>query len=52
VQPIIDDVRDRGDVAVLELTAKFDRVELPPADLCVDGKYTSNLALLVTPRAF
>ena len=36
VQPIIDDVKARGDEAVLELTAKFDRVELPPADLCVD----------------
>lgn len=36
VQPIIDDVRDRGDEAVLELTAKFDRVELPLADLVVD----------------
>eukprot|EP01047_Picozoa_sp_COSAG01_P065349 COSAG01_NODE_8813_length_2651_cov_1.868339_2_plen_442_part_00 len=36
VSPIIDDVRARGDVALAELTAKFDRVELDPAAMCVD----------------
>ena len=36
VQPIIDAVRERGDEAVLELTAQFDRVTLPPEELCVD----------------
>lgn len=29
VTPIIEAVRDRGDAAVLELTAKFDRVQMP-----------------------
>lgn len=29
VQPIIDDVRQRGDAALLDLTKKFDRVSLP-----------------------
>ncbi|KAF9970003.1 trifunctional histidinol dehydrogenase [Actinomortierella ambigua] len=28
VKPIVDDVRQRGDAALLELTAKFDRVQL------------------------
>ncbi|KAI0677582.1 histidine biosynthesis trifunctional-protein [Trametes maxima] len=28
VKPIVDDVRTRGDVALLELTAKFDRAQL------------------------
>ncbi|OJT04150.1 Histidine biosynthesis trifunctional protein [Trametes pubescens] len=28
VKPIVDDVRTRGDAALLELTAKFDRVQL------------------------
>mgnify|MGYP001987140754 CR=1 FL=1 len=36
VQPIVDAVRERGDEAVLELTAQFDRVTLPPEELCVD----------------
>ena len=36
VRPIVDDVKARGDDAVLELTAKFDRVELKREDLCVD----------------
>ncbi|KAH9844267.1 histidine biosynthesis trifunctional-protein [Rhodofomes roseus] len=29
VKPIVDDVRVRGDAALLELTAKFDKVQLP-----------------------
>ena len=33
VAGIIDDVRNRGDAAVIELTAKFDRQELTPATL-------------------
>ncbi|WP_037309063.1 histidinol dehydrogenase [Ruegeria halocynthiae] len=33
VAQIIDDVRTRGDAAVLELTAKFDRLELTPKTL-------------------
>ncbi|UWQ74443.1 histidinol dehydrogenase [Leisingera sp. M658] len=33
VARIIADVRDRGDTALVELTAKFDRMELEPAQL-------------------
>ncbi|MDF0602129.1 histidinol dehydrogenase [Psychromarinibacter sp. C21-152] len=33
VRAIIDDVRARGDAAVIELTAKFDRLELTPETL-------------------
>ncbi|WP_170468910.1 histidinol dehydrogenase [Ruegeria arenilitoris] len=33
VAQIIEDVRSRGDAAVIELTAKFDRLELTPATL-------------------
>lgn len=29
VRPIVDDVRKRGDAALLELTAKFDKAQLP-----------------------
>ncbi|MGB5864826.1 MAG: histidinol dehydrogenase [Sulfitobacter sp.] len=35
VAHIIADVRSRGDAAVLELTAKFDRVTLTPDTLCI-----------------
>ena len=35
VRPIIKTVRERGDEAVLECTAKFDRVQLDPAKLRV-----------------
>ena len=31
VKPIVDDVRQRGDAALLELTAKFDKVQLSSA---------------------
>ncbi|MEX0301281.1 MAG: histidinol dehydrogenase, partial [Leisingera sp.] len=33
VAGIIEDVRSRGDAALVELTAKFDRLELQPAEL-------------------
>ncbi|WP_425049435.1 histidinol dehydrogenase [Psychromarinibacter sp. S121] len=33
VRGIIEDVRDRGDAAVIELTARFDRLELTPETL-------------------
>ena len=35
VRPIVDAVRERGDEALLEFTAKFDRVQLEPAQLRV-----------------
>jgi hypothetical protein len=34
VQPIVDSVRDRGDAAVSEWTAKFDKVELGGTVCC------------------
>jgi histidinol dehydrogenase len=37
VQAIIADVRERGDVAVRELTAKFDRVDQPVAPIDTTG---------------
>ena len=36
VKPIVDDVKERGDAAVIDLTAKFDRVTLTAAGVCVD----------------
>jgi len=36
VGPIIDDVKARGNAAILELTAKFDKVEMAEEDLVVD----------------
>lgn len=35
VRPLIRDVRERGDAALVEMTAKFDRVQLDPAQLRV-----------------
>lgn len=35
VRPLIRDVRERGDAALLEMTAKFDRVQLDPTKLRV-----------------
>jgi len=37
VAAIIEDVRSRGDAAVIELTAKFDRLQLTPATLAFSG---------------
>jgi len=36
VRAIIDDVRRRGDTALIEYTLKFDRLELTPKDLAFD----------------
>ncbi|CUK16988.1 Histidinol dehydrogenase [Ruegeria denitrificans] len=38
VAQIIDDVRSRGDAAVIELTAKFDRLELTPDTLAFSAE--------------
>src|SRR5713226_4444547 len=37
VLPIVRAVRERGDDALIELTARFDRVQLTPAQLRVSG---------------
>lgn len=42
VAGIIDDVRNRGDVAVIELTAKFDRLELTPATMAFSAEEISD----------
>lgn len=45
VAAIIADVRDRGDAAVLELTAKFDRLELTPETLAFSpSEMTAEIA--------
>lgn len=38
VAQIIDDVRNRGDAAVIELTAKFDRLKLTPETLAFSAQ--------------
>ncbi len=38
VIPIIDDVREKGDKALLKYTEKFDKVRLPPSKLKVDER--------------
>ena len=38
VAGIIDDVRKRGDAAVIELTAKFDRLELTPETMAFSAE--------------
>ncbi len=42
VRPIIQAVRERGDEALVELTARFDRVQLSPDRLRVGQDGTSN----------
>ena len=37
VSAILDDVRDRGDEAVIELTRRFDRFEIEIEDLKIDA---------------
>jgi histidinol dehydrogenase len=38
VKKIIDDVREKGDKALLQYTEKFDKIRLPPSKLKVDKK--------------
>jgi histidinol dehydrogenase len=38
VRAIIDDVRARGDEALIDLTERFDRVRLKPFEFCITGK--------------
>ena len=38
VAEIIEDVRNRGDAAVIELTTKFDRLELTPDTLAFSAE--------------
>jgi histidinol dehydrogenase len=47
---IVDDVRLRGDVAVLEHTERFDRARLSPEDLRVDPDTIARSRSLVRPE--
>jgi histidinol dehydrogenase len=53
VRAIIDDVRRRGDAALIEYTLKFDRLELTPEDLVVaDGAFAeADQAVAAEARA-
>lgn len=50
VADIITDVRQRGDAAVIELTGKFDRVDLTPATLAFSDKEITE-AIATVPDA-
>ena len=50
VGAIIRDVRERGDDALLELTARFDGLRLKPEDLRVDREIIEELAARVDDR--
>src|SRR5688500_12198922 len=50
VRAIVDDVRLRGDAAVLELTARFDRADLTPERLRVDEEKIAKARSLVRPE--
>lgn len=49
VATIIDDVRKRGDRALIEYTARFDRVQLQPSELRVAEQTLSSAAARVDP---
>ncbi len=48
VAQIIDDVRTRGDAAVIELTAKFDRLELTPETMTFSADEIAEAVAQVT----
>ncbi|MFC0279577.1 histidinol dehydrogenase [Falsigemmobacter intermedius] len=50
VAAIIADVRERGDAAVIELTSKFDRLELTPETLAFSRAEIEAAVALVTPE--
>ena len=50
VAQIIDDVRHRGDAAVIELTAKFDRLELTPETLAFSDTEIASAIEQVSPE--
>jgi len=51
VRAIIDDVRRRGDAALIEYTLKFDRLELTPKDLAVADSAFAEADRAVTAEA-
>ena len=48
VAAIIEDVRARGDAAVIDLTAKFDRIDLTPQTLAISADEIAAAAAQVT----
>ncbi|WP_299886002.1 histidinol dehydrogenase [uncultured Ruegeria sp.] len=50
VAQIIEDVRSRGDAAVIELTAKFDRLELTPDTLAFSKSEIADAVATVTTQ--
>lgn len=50
VRGIVDDVRLRGDEALLDYTARFDRAHLSPEQLRVDEETIAKAASLVRPE--
>ena len=50
VAQIIEDVRARGDAAVIELTAKFDRLELTPETMAFSADEIAEAVARVTPE--
>ncbi len=50
VAQIIDDVRTRGDASVIELTAKFDRLELTPETMAFSSNEIAEAVAQVTPQ--
>ena len=50
VSSIIDDVRARGDEALIDYTARFDGLELKPTDLRIDEQTLAASADKVDPR--
>jgi histidinol dehydrogenase len=50
VKPIIEDVKARGDAALLEYTARFDRVRLPAAELRVSEEEIKRAYEKVSPE--
>ncbi|MGA9351199.1 MAG: histidinol dehydrogenase, partial [Anaerolineae bacterium] len=50
VKPIVEDVRDRGDAALLEYTARFDGVRLSAADLKVSKEEIVQAYEQVSPE--
>src|SRR5579875_3889731 len=50
VRPIVEAVRERGDEALLEFTAKFDHVQLSPSRLRVSRAEIEEAHALLAPR--
>ncbi|MGA1868064.1 MAG: histidinol dehydrogenase [bacterium] len=47
VKDIVDNIRDRGALALLEYTYRFDRIQLTKDELCVSGAEIKNAHTLV-----